>query len=913
MKHKVTSIILSLLLLAGCSTQKTKWANVTYHNTTCHYNVWWNGNESLKAGVRQLEDQNIDDYTQILPVYKLGTKEQAMGVFSQMDRAIEKGVKGISKHSIYQHGKEYVSYVKNCYLLTAYATFYKQDFPATDNTCRLVISQYSGSVEADEARILMARSQTMQKMYVDAETALDRMVNEYGNGDFSPKLVDKLYLAMVECVLPQEKYKKAVQYIRLALDETHDNAVRARLYYIMAQIYQKLEKRPTATKYFEKVLACHPDYVMEFNAKINIASCSDLEHTDVAAQEKMLDKMLNDKKNEEFKDQIYYAKGEMYLGMKDVQKACDSYKLSVEAAQNNPPQKAKSALRMADVLYDVYENYDMAQSYYDTAIHIIDNEYPNYDEIRDRHTLLTSLVEYTRLVERNDSLFALADMSPAEREAKIKKQIEELKQREAAEREKKLLDELAADAKAQGNTLQGDWYFYNHNTVEKGKQSFRQRWGNRMLEDYWFLTQKSMISMGNLLGGFADNLEEEEGEEADSTDVKPQAGPKDDPNDPHCVAYYLKDMPTTMGQRDTMHNQIATCLLNAGYIYYDGIKNTDKALECYLRMANDYSDNEDIVQAFYQLFRIYSKQGNTPSANYYRDMVLMGFPDCDYANLIRDENYYLELIRRTELAKEEYRQIYSLYRRHRYGDVLSRTQKAVEDYADEPDMVGRFLFWNSLALAQTGSKDSAIATLRQIVTHNADTAQITLLAQNQLDYFLDEKHEADSVAAADEEINAMDEARAKGGRYGSKADKVGSSTTTATAIEDELPAESMVFRYRESMQHYVLVLVNDKKIVATQLQYRIADFNSENYANAGYRCSPLMFTDSTQMVTIHRFKDADEAMLYYTHLLLPEGPLAQYDPKDYVVFAISTQNYTTFYNRKNIDAYAAFFEKYYKR
>lgn len=878
--------------------------------------MWWNGNESLKEGVEQLQKKYTDDFTQILPVYKLGTKEQAVTVNAQMDKAIEKGVKGIKKHSIYQHGKEYVKYVKNCYLLTAYATFYKQDYPSTINTCHLIISQYSGSSEADEAKILLARCMTLQKQYIDAETALDQLINEFGNGDLNPKLVDKLYLAMVECTLPQEKYKKSVQYIRLALDETRNHTTKARLYFILAQIYQKLDKRPTATKYFEKVLDCRPDYIMEFNARINIASCSDITHTDVVKQERDLDKMLKDKKNEEFKDQIYYAKGEMFMGVKDAQKACDNYKLSVSAAKNNPAQKAKSALRMADVLYDVYENYNDAQSYYDTAMHIINAEYPNYDEIRNRHILLTSLVEFTRVVYRNDSLLAMANMTPAERNTLIQKKIADLKQQEEKAKEQQLLNELKNDARAQANTLEGDWYFYNHNTVNKGKDTFRQRWGNRILEDYWFLSKRGTLGMSLIPGNeLADENVVSDSSAIDSTQLATTLSKsKDNPKDPHNPAYYLKDLPKTQGQRDTMNADIANCLLNAGYIYYDGIQNTDRALECYLRMANDYPENDNIVQAFYQLYRIYSKQGNTPSANYYRDMVLMGFPDCDYANLIRDDQYYLEIIRRTELAKEEYARVYNLYCRHRYTDVLERTKQAILNNTDK-DLVGKFKYWRGLAWAQTGSRDSAIATLENIVSTYPDTAQIHTLAQEQLAYFKQAEASKLSNDKAAEEITAADEARIKGGRYGDKnitANSTSTSTTTADN-ENDLPVASQMFRYRENMQHYIIIIVNDKKIIATQLQYKITDFNSVNYSNSGYRCSPLMFTDSTQMLTIHQFKNSEEAMDYYAHILLKDGPLQQYNPQDYIVFAISTQNYRTFYNRKDIESYRLFFEKYYKK
>ncbi len=900
---------ITLLTLSGCSTQKAKWANITYHNTTCHYNVWWNGNESYREGLRTLSKSFSDDYTQILPVYQIGSKEKAMGIYSYMDKAIEKGVKGIKKHSIYLQGREYVKYVKNCYLLTAYATFYKQDYAAAANTCRLIMTQYNGSMESDEARILLARCMTQEKQYSDAESALELLVNDQSKGNFSPKLNDKLYMAMIECVLPQEKYKKSVQYIRLALDETRDRKTKARLYFIMAQIYQKLEKRPTATKYYEKVLKCKPDYVMEFNARINIASCANEEHTNLAEVEKSLDKMLKDKKNDEFKDQIYYAKAEMYLGMKDAKKACDNYRMSVAAAANNPSQKAKSALRMADVLYEMYENYDLAQYYYDTAMHIIKPGYPHFDEIRSRYNTLTALVENTRAIYRNDSLLLWADMEPQKRSELISKKIADLKQKEKEEAERQMIAELNQEAMAQQNTLQGDWYFYNHNTVSKGKQTFRQRWGVRVLDDYWFLSNRSSFAMSSMIPGMEtgdDYDAESDSASADSTQV---ASSRENADDPHYAAYYLKDLPKTQGQRDTMHMEIAKCLLNAGYIYYDGIENTERALDCYLRLTKDYPDADDIVQAFYQLWRIYSKQGNTPQANYYKDMVLRGFPDCDYANMIRDDEYYLEIIKRSEVAQNEYSTVYNLYRRKKYRDVVSHVDEALERYNEQP-LMGKFRYWKGLASAQMGDTSTATMSFETIIADYADTSRLVELAKEQLAYL-----RTGYFTSANESISSDDEAQAKK-RYSENVKDVASTSKNDMTTQDdsgELPRESQMYRYKENMQHYVAVLIDDRKIVATQLQYAIADFNMQNYSNSGYRASPLLFTDTVQMLTIHRFKNAQEAEDYKTHLLLDGGPLSKYNPKDYVVFSISTQNYNTFYNQKNIEAYRRFYEKYYKK
>ena len=74
-----------LALFSACSTEKAKWTNVQFHNTTCHYNVWWNGNESLKAGVEKLKKAAVDDYTAFLPPEYLGTADAARSIRSRTE------------------------------------------------------------------------------------------------------------------------------------------------------------------------------------------------------------------------------------------------------------------------------------------------------------------------------------------------------------------------------------------------------------------------------------------------------------------------------------------------------------------------------------------------------------------------------------------------------------------------------------------------------------------------------------------------------------------------------------------------------------------------------------------------------------------------------------------------------------
>lgn len=897
LKHTYKALFgIALLALCGCSTEKAKWTNIRYHNTTCHYNVWWNGNESLKAGREKLKKGAVDDYTAILPVENLGTADAARSVNPEMDRAVEKGVKGIKTHSIFVNGEEHVPYIKECYLLTAYATFYKQDYVSTANTCNILISQFRGTRAGDEGAVLLARCMSCEKRYAEAEATLDLLVQNLNKGNFSTSQKEKLYLAMVEATLPQEKYKKGVEYIHLALDATKSNETKARLTFILAQIYQKLDRRAVASKYYHKVLGYGPSYVMEFNARLGEASCADLEHSDVQKLERQLDAMLRDKKNAEYRDQIYYAKGEMYLGVKDAQRACDNLRKSVATATVNKAQKAKSALRLGGVLYDVYENYDQAQLYYDTAMQCIATDYPDYNAIKRRSDMLTDLCTYTRVYERNDSLLAVAAMSVDERNALIQAKIDTLKAREQRAREQALIEEMAAEGRAQQNTLSGDWYFYNANTVQKGKETFRQRWGMRTLEDNWFLSHKSSFDLSAFDSDNNDTVAGGDSIAADSLGAAVAASRADDP---HFPAYYLKDLPSTQAQFDSIDSLTAVNLLNAGYVFYDGVHNIPRALECYLRLARDYPSGDGAVQTFYMLYRIYDRQGNTPQADYYRDIVLMGFPDSDFANLIRDNEYYKELLRRENIVQQAYEELYDQYGRRRYSTVVTLADQAEELYPGNT-MLPKFRYWKGLALARKGERKEAIDVFDAIVRTTPRTDTIVPLAQAQLEWLRSDTGDARRSEAADERLEEKKPEPVIVERHPGSTD----------APSDELPPEAQVYRYREGQSYYVVVLINDRRIKATELQYKLSDFNSLYYSNAGYRVNAVLFTDTTQLITIHRFNSEKEAMGYYRHLQQDESPLRQYADADHQEYAISTQNYATFYNRKDPQAYAAYFRKY---
>ena len=124
-KIKITIFIFLTTVLCGCSTKKKGWTNRTYHNITSQYNGFFNAKESLKAGVKKIEEGHKDDYTKILSLYKTSSINKITGAKIHLDKVIKKSSVVIQRHSIRIKGKEYCKWIDDSYFLVGQAYFYK--------------------------------------------------------------------------------------------------------------------------------------------------------------------------------------------------------------------------------------------------------------------------------------------------------------------------------------------------------------------------------------------------------------------------------------------------------------------------------------------------------------------------------------------------------------------------------------------------------------------------------------------------------------------------------------------------------------------------------------------------------------------------------------------------------------------
>jgi len=107
-----------------------------YHNTTAHYNGYFNADELIMLSRALLEQSHTDNYTKLLPIYKHLAVEDATVVAQDLDIAMEKVTVVVNLHP-------YSKWVDDSYLVFGKAQYYKRDYEAAEATFRFFSNEFN--------------------------------------------------------------------------------------------------------------------------------------------------------------------------------------------------------------------------------------------------------------------------------------------------------------------------------------------------------------------------------------------------------------------------------------------------------------------------------------------------------------------------------------------------------------------------------------------------------------------------------------------------------------------------------------------------------------------------------------------------------------------------------------------------
>ena len=93
-------IIILLFLASGCSTQKNTARSRWWHAFNARYNTYYNGTVAYIDASLEKENGHQDNFTELLPLYPVGSKSSRELGKANFERAVEKSKKAIKLHSI---------------------------------------------------------------------------------------------------------------------------------------------------------------------------------------------------------------------------------------------------------------------------------------------------------------------------------------------------------------------------------------------------------------------------------------------------------------------------------------------------------------------------------------------------------------------------------------------------------------------------------------------------------------------------------------------------------------------------------------------------------------------------------------------------------------------------------------------
>ena len=826
--------------------------SAAYHNLTAHYNAYFIASETMDEIENGIYDQYDWNYNKILPVFAQFDTTVSASFESQTEDCVEKASIAIQRHL----GSKWED---NSYLLVGKARFYASEFPDAIETFKYVnkkgkdddtrhtalINLIRVFVESNEINNAIAVSDFLKKEKLNKSNQFDLYLNRaylYQSRNNNEGLVENLVKA--EELMPRSRDK-------------------ARIQFIIGQVYQSLGFDAEAYSYYSKTLRSNPSYELTFYTKLNMAQVTELtKSNDVKKVRKYFRKLLKDPKNTEYKDKIYYEMADFELKNGNLDEAIAFYKLSIRSSVNNERQKSFGYLKLGIINYDSLRNFRMAKSYYDSTIAVMPKDEDDYEKIKMRQEVLADFVEQYEIVHTSDSLISLSllpeDSVMRLARAVVEKNLEDEKARKKREKEKARKQQLNTSFDRQGGDIiseglkPGDvWYFYNPSAVARGISEFQRVWGNRVLADDWRRSAK----IGSEIAIAEEDQPNPEGQidtpaEEEASIIKE-------------IESLMANVPKTDEERAALAGKIEVALFNLGNIYHFKLQEDKNAIESFERHLDRFPNSEYKAQILYELYLIYQQNGKKELSLERANNLKSEFPDSIYAKLVDNPNYREESQVATTELQAIYTRAYRWYKEENYVSSKNLLDSALIVYPENP-------FSDNVKLLQI----QTVGMIDGIINY-----------QFELSNFIKIYPESDLLDHA----------------------KFLLKTSEDYQIRIVNSSKAKFIQYFDQ-KHYIVVAYPNKEALSQTIPDEVEQALSESIYK--YTSANLILNEDYAMVLINDIESKSKSLEILDFLSVLDLS-NKYKGEKIYEFVITTDNFEIFYQTKDLNAYLNFYDRMY--
>ena len=706
----------------------------------------------------------------------------------------------------------------------------------------------------------LARTYIAREKYVDAERELGKLAR---SGSTFKHVRRELPAAYAQLYIRRGREAEAVPYLTDAIELSRDRADRARYAFIRGQINTRLGNAREAYADFERVIKLKPAFEMAFNAELNLATTAYRTGSeDYAATLRGLRRMTREDKYDEYRDRIFFTMAEIALDAGDRPEGIAYLRQGLAANNGNQREAARAYLKLGDLFF-ADEDYVLASNYYDSTLQVLPKTDARYAEVDAYRTALKPIAANLETIAREDSLLAVAALSPADQRA-LAERIE-ADRREAA-RQAAIDASRAETAGAAGTPSRATrragapettFFAYDDRALRRGRRAFERRFGDRPLVDNW-RTRDSRESAAALDDPIAQLDDGVAGEEE--------------------IAAILADVPNDEAAEAAALGKIETALASLGRQYRDKLDNPAKAAEALEELLRRFPESDYAAEALYLSALAYDDLGRPADARAARERLKREHADTKYAKSLIDPDFVAGA--RDEQARlvAYYDDTYALFQSDRADEAAQRLAGVEAEFGADNDLQPRFALLGALVAGKREGRDAYIASLRQVVA----------------------KH-----PQADEATRAKEILRLLGERAGATADLDKAAQTGGQGNPD------VPFQLTPDKSHYALIAI-DKGASLSKAKAAVADYNAEFHRLDKLAIGNVYMVrngEQTPVVVVRRFKSQDEAMNYFASLGTRLGTFMKdiaYEP-----LIVSQSNYREILRSKALAEYERYFGENY--
>ena len=708
-------------------------------NNVTRYNYYFNANNKLNSVVERAKMAQKEDFSKLLPFYPYSL-ENTSSQQIELDSVIFKATGGILLHDLRS------DWVDNMYLLIGKAYFYRNemdsaaltfqfinynlfprkkkeddnrivgtnDAPGTGNLSiankekrNILQKVVSLPPSRNDALIWLARTFTYQEAFGDAAGLINILQNDR---NLPGRLQNDLQEVTAFWFFKQNNYDSAAVHLEEALTASDNKQDQSRWEFLLGQLYEMNGEYDKASDYYVNASKHTIDPVLDIHARLN-----DAKMLREGADPKQLDKSINNllamaKKDryENYRDILYYSAAQIAIKKPDTINTM-AYLLKATSFNNpaNLSYKNKSFFELGNLAYDLGD-FKSAHSYYDSLQLSATDDFVDVKELNERKDGLAKLVLKIENIKREDSLQLIAALSPAERDAYIKKLVKKLRKEKGVKEEdnsggsapiifgndKNIVTDLF------DNNSKGEWYFYNNSLRGKGFAEFGRKWGKRTNVDNWRRKSASPIQTGTSPGG----------------DPSAPNAAIDSANAITAINFdaLMDNLPLTAEEVDSSNAIIALNMFEKGEIFKNDLQEYFAAINEYEAYLERFPGHVKRADAYIGLFYCYTKIGNTGRANYYKNQLTSKHSGSMQAMLIENPAL-LNPNEKNPKVTARYESIYNMFIEGDFTAAMAEKKKADSIHGTNY-WTPQLLYIESVHHIKENNDSTAIASLNSLQT-----------------------------------------------------------------------------------------------------------------------------------------------------------------------------------------------------